>query len=85
MAIEPLLSPRIVVGKICMNPNLRNKLLNQRALRAASDKAIYSASVDDKAVIDCFLENQVIAPPAIMKTYPEVNFWLSALAKVASA
>ena len=74
MAIDPSLLPRIVVGKVCSNPSSLNRLLSHRASRAASDKAIYLASVDDSAVIDCFLECQVIAPPAIMKTYLVVDF-----------
>ena len=68
MAIEPSLSPRIVIGSTCINPSSKNKLLNQQPSRTALDKAIYLASMDDKAVIVCFLENQVIAPLAIMKT-----------------
>jgi hypothetical protein len=84
MAIDPSLSPRIVVGKICAKPSSENKFLNHQASRAALDKAIYSASVVDIAVIDCFLENQVIAPPAIMKTYPVIDFKSSVLLKLAS-
>ena len=74
MAIDPSLLPRIVVGKVCSNPSSLNRLLSHRALHATSDKAIYLASMDNSAVIDCFSECQVIAPLAIMKMYPVVNF-----------
>ena len=84
MAIDPLLSPWIVVGKVCAKPNSENKFLNHLASRAALDRAIYSASVVDIAVMDCFLENQVIVPPAIMKTYPVIDFKSSVLPKLAS-
>jgi hypothetical protein len=59
MAINPSLSPKIVVGNFCVNPSLLNKFLNQHASRVASDKVIYSASMVDNAVTDCFLEYQV--------------------------
>ena len=64
-----------------MNPSSENRLLNQQALCTTLDKAMYSTSIDNKAVIDCFLENQVIDQLAIMKTYPEVDFWSSVLVK----
>src|SRR5229473_2033261 len=84
MAIDPLLSPRIMVGKVCLNPSSLNRFLSHQASCAASDKAIYSASVDDSAVIDCFLECQVIAPLAIMKMYLVVDFCSSEFANAAS-
>jgi hypothetical protein len=39
----------------------------------------------DKAVTDCFLEYQVIAPPDILKTYPVVDFRSSVSANEVSA
>src|SRR5712671_4250489 len=85
MAIDPSLSPRIMVGKVCLNPSSLNRFLSHWASCTASDKAIYSASVDNSAVIDCFLECQVIAPPAIMKMYPVVDFCSSKFVNAASA
>ena len=70
MAIDPSLSPKIVVGNFCAKPSSPNRFLNHRASHVASDKATYSASMVDKAVTDCFLEYQVITPPDILKTYP---------------
>ncbi len=74
IAIDPSLSPKIIVGNVCANPSSSNKFLNQCASHIASDKAIYSASMVDNAVTDCFLEYQVIAPLDILKMYPVVDF-----------
>jgi hypothetical protein len=59
IAIDPSLSPRIMVGNFCANPSSLNRFRNQCASRAASDKAIYSASVDERAITDCFFEYHV--------------------------
>ena len=48
MAIDPSLSPRIIVGNDCAKPNSKNKFLNQRTSCATLDKAMYSASVVDR-------------------------------------
>jgi len=74
ITINPSLLPWIIVGNVCIKPNSENKFLSHLASHAASDKAIYSTSVVDMAVMDCFLENQVIALPAMMKTYLVINF-----------
>src|SRR5216683_553491 len=74
MAIDPLLSLKIVVGNTCANPSSSNRFLDQHASCIASDKVIYSASMVDNAVTDCFLEYQVIAPLDILKMYPVVDF-----------
>jgi len=42
--------------------------------RAASDRAIYSASIVDNAIDDCFCDVHDIGPPFIMKMYPIVDF-----------
>jgi hypothetical protein len=68
IVIDPSLSPKIVVGNFCVNPSLLNRFCNQRASHATSDKAIYSAFMDERAITDCFFEYQVIAPLAILKT-----------------
>ena len=44
-----------------------------RASLAACVAAIYSASVVDNAMIDCFFELQETAPPSIVKMYPEME------------
>ena len=50
-----------------------------------TDNATYSASIDDRAIIICFLDRQLIAPPADKKMYLDVDFWSSAFAYAASA
>lgn len=35
---------------------------------------MYSDSVSDKAIVFCFLEVQVTAPPANITTYPVTDF-----------
>jgi hypothetical protein len=52
--------------------------------RELLDKAIYSASVDDKAIVACFRDPHVIAALPARKTYPEVDLYPSALAYAAS-
>lgn len=44
------------------------------AFLAASVKAIYSALVDDKVMVNCFLEHQLTGPPFSIKMTPEFNF-----------
>ena len=46
----------------------------QRASFAASEHAIYSASVLDVATTLCLVDFQEIAPPYSRNTYPEVDF-----------
>ena len=43
------------------------------------------ASVDERAIVVCFLDFQVIAPPDAKKTYPVVDLRSSWFAKAASA
>ena len=74
MAMEPSLSPFMVIGNCCGNPSSSYRFLSQHASHAASDKATYSASVDESAMVVCFLDFQVIAPPDAKKTYPDVDF-----------
>ena len=40
-------------------------------------RAIYLASVDNRATVDCFFKHQVTGPSLSMKIKPEVNFRLS--------
>lgn len=44
---------------------------------AARVSAIYSASVEDRATVACFLEHQLIGPPFSIKIKPDVDFRLS--------
>src|ERR1700741_3365974 len=69
----PRLSQKIKVGAYCLCPSSAYKLLSQDASFAPSYNAIYSASVVDAAVTSCLLDLHVIAPPAHMKTYPDVD------------
>ena len=79
IAIKPSLSPLIRVGSICFCPNSSYRLLNQQASRPASDRVIYSASVEESAIVVCFFYRHIIAPPADRKTYPDVDLRLSVL------
>src|SRR6267142_1656719 len=85
IAIDLSLSPMITVGVLSGKPNSLCRFLNQQASHASSDKATYSASVDNSAIISCFLDHHVIAPPATKKTYPDVDLRSSVLAYAASA
>lgn len=51
---------------------------------AACTRAIYSASVVDNAIVACFFEDHEIAPPARVKTYPEIDFLSSPAPQSAS-
>jgi len=63
IAIDPSLSPRISVRMSSWSkPSLLYRLFSQQASQAASARATYSASVDDKAMDTCFLKLQVMAP-----------------------
>ena len=68
IAIDPSLSPLIVIGNSCGIPSSLYKFLSQQASRAASDNATYLASVNESAMVVCFLDFQVIAPPDTKKT-----------------
>ena len=62
ITIDPLLSPRISVGTSSWSkPSLPYRLFSQQASRAASVRAMYFASVDDKAMETCFLKLYVMA------------------------
>ena len=47
---------------------------SQVASLAASVKAMYSASVDDSATVDCRFEHQLTGPPFSINMKPEVDF-----------
>lgn len=50
---------------------------SQVASFAANVKARYSASVDERATVDCLLQHQLTGPPLRIKMKPEVDFRLS--------
>lgn len=43
---------------------------------AASVRAMYSASMDDKAMVGCHFEHQLTGPPLSIKMKPKVDFRL---------
>ena len=52
---------------------LDNKSRSQPTSSLAKDKAINSTSMVDLAIIYCFLDFQLIAPPPIVNTQPVVD------------
>ena len=48
--------------------------LNQKASQVALVNALYSASVDDKETIGCFLLLHDMTHEPMLKAYPEVDF-----------
>ena len=48
--------------------------LNQMASQVTLVKALYSASMDDKETVDCFLLLQYMTLEPMLKAYPEVDF-----------
>ena len=54
------------------SPSSRMKALSHTASWVASDSAMYSASVDERATVRCFLLSQLMQPPLSTNTYPLV-------------
>ena len=50
-----------------------NKICSQVVSFAVAVVAMYSASVLKRATGVCFFDDQLMAAPAIMKVYPEIN------------
>ena len=65
---DPSLSPHIIVGNLWGNPSSAYKFLSQVTLHPVLDNATYSDSVEDRAIMVCFFDFHVIAPPAEIKT-----------------
>ena len=63
----------MIIGDSCGNPSSSKRFFSQQASHPASDKATYSASVDESAIVVCFLDFQVIATPEALKMYPDVD------------
>ena len=55
------------------SPISEYRFLNQHASRDASERATYSAAVDDNALEICLFEHQLIARSPGMTTYPVVD------------
>ena len=73
ITMKPMLSPLITVRLCWGYLSSSNKFRNQHTSRPALDRATYAACVVEGAILDCFLDFQVIAPPAAEKTYPDVD------------
>ena len=57
-----------------MNPSAVRKFHSQMICFVARVAAIYSTSIDDKAMMDCFFEVHEIALPPIRNVYLEIDF-----------
>ena len=55
-------------------PSSSRSSFNQTASWVACDKAIYSASVEEIATVDCFVLFQLIVDPLRIKIKPDVDF-----------
>jgi hypothetical protein len=73
-----------VCGSDCCQISL-SSLYSHTASLAACEPVIYSASVLKSATEGCFFELQLMAPPASMKTYLDIDLRsLTSLAQSAS-
>lgn len=61
----------------CRKPSSVSSNHNHVASFAANVKAMYLASVDDRATVACFLEHQLTGPLFNMKMKPEIDLRLS--------
>ena len=68
MAMADWLSMWRMVGEDMSCPSSESKSLSQVASLAVWVPAIYSASVLERAMVGCFLELQLVAPPPRVKT-----------------
>ena len=73
-AIQPWLSSKTVVGVVCCRPMSWSKCRSHITSCAAEHNEIYSASVDERAVIGCFFDRHEIVPLPRRNTWPEVDF-----------
>ena len=69
MNMDPWLSPQTGIGTIGMS-NSDSKVFNQLACLAQSDKAMYSASVEDSATVFCACDRHLKIPLANWKKLP---------------
>ena len=61
------------ISSITLNFRLLNILFKYKAFRTADIKAIVSASVVDRATVDCLLLFQLIGEPLISVMFPVVD------------
>ena len=66
--MEPSLSPLIIVGYFWGNLSSLYKFLSHVALHPASERATYSASVEESMIMVCFFDFHMITPPDLRKT-----------------
>ena len=64
---------RLAVGSPPSRPSSERNFLRWTASVAASEAAMSSASQEDRAALDCFLEPQLMAAELYMNTKPEVE------------
>jgi hypothetical protein len=74
----------MVIGVVWGKPSSPYRFLNHVASHPVSDSVTYSDSVVDSAIIDCFLDFQVIVPPEAKKMYPDMDLPSSWFTKAAS-
>lgn len=82
--IQDWLSSYMTVGALQLIPISGSNFLSQIASHAPWQCEMYSAYVDDKLTVDCFLNDQLTTLPKTLKTYPDVDF-LSFLSPAQSA
>ena len=70
--LAALLSPNIFKGSFTFNFRSLNILFKYKAFLTADVKAIVSASVVDRAIVDCLLLFQLIGEPLISVMFPVV-------------
>ena len=63
-----------VVGLVRSRPSLVSNHLSHTASFAAWVAVMYSASVLDRAMMGCFLDDQLMAAPARMKMKLDIDF-----------
>ena len=74
MAMQLWLSHRNTVASSCCIPMCHRILLSQIASHDAKHVALYSAYVEDSAIVGCFLLIQENTPKPKEKQYLEIDF-----------
>ncbi|CAK5265073.1 unnamed protein product [Mycena citricolor] len=64
---------KMTVGCVCSRCSCCRTFRIQTASFVAEQAAIYSASVDDVAVVDCFFDIHEMSPDPRLKQYPETE------------
>lgn len=76
--MEEVLSQWIVVGDYCGRVSSAANWQSQRTFDVAADKDLYSASVEDFAMVTCFLTDHQIRFGSKNVQNPEIDFMLVA-------